>query len=52
VFPKLVETGYDGMNNENEVKLLKQVVLIPILVKAIQEQQVQIEELKTLLKAK
>jgi hypothetical protein len=37
VFPKLVETGYDGMNNENEVKLLKQVVLIPILVKAIQE---------------
>jgi predicted heme/steroid binding protein len=51
VFPKLVETGYDGMNNENEVKLLKQVVLIPILVKAVQEQQVQIEELKTLLKA-
>ena len=37
IFPKLVETGYDGMNNENEVKLLKQGVLIPILVKAIQE---------------
>ena len=37
IFPKLVETGYDGLNNENEVKLLKQGVLIPILVKAIQE---------------
>ena len=46
VFPKLVETGYDGMNNENEVKLLKQVVLIPILVKAIQELKAEIETLK------
>ena len=37
IFPKLVETGHDGLNNENEVKLLKQGVLVPILVKAIQE---------------
>jgi len=46
IFPKLVETGYDGMNNENEVKLLKQGVLIPILVKAIQELKAELELLK------
>jgi hypothetical protein len=46
IFPKLVETGFDGMNNENEVKLLKQGVLIPILVKAIQELKAEVELLK------
>jgi hypothetical protein len=49
IFPKLVETGYDGLNNENEVKLLKQGVLIPILVKAIQEQQAKITALEEIL---
>ena len=46
IFPKLVETGHDGLNNENEVKLLKQGVFVPILVKAIQELKAEIETLK------
>jgi len=49
VFPKLVETGYDGLNNENEVKLLKQGVLVPILVKAIQELKAENDTLKEIL---
>jgi len=49
IFPKLVETGYDGLNNENEVKLLKQGVLIPILVKAIQELKSENDTLKEIL---
>lgn len=45
VFPQVIDTNEDGFLG---VRYLE---LVPVLVKAIQEQQVQIEELKTLLKA-
>jgi hypothetical protein len=44
VFPNMVETDKDGL------KSVKTTILIPMLVKAIQEQQAQIEELKALIK--
>ena len=45
VFPQAIDTNEDGFLG------VRYVELVPVLVKAIQEQQAQIEELKTLLKA-
>ena len=45
VFPSMVDTSIDKNTNE-EYKSIKTSVLIPMLVKAIQEQQVQIDKLK------
>ena len=46
VFPNMVDTDKEG------IKSVKTTVLIPMLVKAMQEQQAQIEELKALIAAK
>jgi predicted heme/steroid binding protein len=55
VFPEavgLMPKASDTQNNDIQYKTVGPAALIPMLVKAVQEQQVQIEELKTLLKAK
>jgi hypothetical protein len=46
VFPELVMVRYDGPNDDQEVKVLKTDSLVPMLIKAIQEQQAMIDELK------
>ena len=46
VFPELVMVRYDGPNDDQEVKVLKTDSLVPMLIKAIQEQQTMIDELK------
>jgi hypothetical protein len=46
VFPNMVDTDKEG------IKSVKTTVLIPMLVKAMQEQQAQIEELKAMIAAK
>jgi hypothetical protein len=53
VLPNYVNGDKDAVNNDGTIKTqaVDYSKLVPVLVKAIQEQQVQIEELKTLLKA-
>jgi len=56
VFPSMIEEYFDkdenGENLETMSKGVKYSVFVPILIKAIQEQQAQIEELKELIKNK
>jgi hypothetical protein len=49
VFPKMIDISTDKESGE-EYKSIKTSVLVPMLVKAIQEQQAQIEELKAKIK--
>jgi len=49
VFPSMVENIFDKETNET-TKSVKYSIFVPMLIKSIQEQQTQIEELKTLLK--
>jgi hypothetical protein len=51
IFPNMVETFLDADTKE-EFKSVKYSVFVPMLIKAIQEQQSQIEELKELIKNK
>jgi hypothetical protein len=53
VLPQVIDKSTLGKNNSNNTEYLgvRYQELVPVLVKAIQEQQSQIEELKTLLKA-
>jgi hypothetical protein len=46
VFPNMVVTHHDGVNDDQEVLLLKKEVFVPMLMKCIQEQQAMIDELK------